>query len=69
MATRYFCDGCEKEIVPPTKSMAELGTRPIANLQFIDPSTGKQTTKMLCADCTKTISESFDNLKNKIKLK
>lgn len=59
MATRYYCDACDKEILPPTP----VASRPIANLQIIDTTTGKQIVKMCCADCTKIMTDAFDNIK------
>jgi hypothetical protein len=65
MSTKYFCDVCDHEIQGPSS----LGTRPIANLQFIDPSTGKQTVKMCCQDCTKKVSDYFDKIKSEHNIK
>ena len=53
MAIKYFCDTCGKEIGP----VSQLNPQPIATIEIIDPTTGKQTSQMLCKVCTPTLKE------------
>jgi len=58
---KYFCDGCNKEIPKPTA----VSTRDIATIEFLNPITGKQDTKMLCADCTIILAGNIKDLQKK----
>lgn len=53
MAVKYYCDTCGKEIAPASPT----NTSAIATVEIIEPATGKQTSQMLCKECTPKVKE------------
>jgi hypothetical protein len=53
MAIKYYCDTCGKEIPPASPSLALA----IATIEIIEPATWKQTSQMLCKECTPKVKE------------
>jgi len=56
---KYYCDGCGAEIAPASK----IDPRPVTTIGTIDPTTGTQTSQMLCKECTPKLSEFIKTLK------
>ena len=60
---KYFCDGCNKEVMP-----SKLNPKEIATIEFVNPITQAQTTRMFCGDCTVKLKNLFDEIQKENKM-